>query len=85
MNVLVLMLDSLRPDFLGCGGRDTVLTPHIDEIAARGLLFRNACTEYPPPARSCSSSASAVLLLNGQRRRGSADPDPVPAGWRRNV
>ncbi len=47
MNVLVLMLDSLRPDFLGCGGHDTVRTPHIDEIAARGLFFRNAYAEYP--------------------------------------
>ncbi|MCK4283904.1 MAG: sulfatase [Candidatus Brocadiae bacterium] len=47
MNVLVMMLDSLRPDFLGCGGHGVVQTPHIDRIAAEGILFRNAYAEYP--------------------------------------
>lgn len=47
MKVLVMMLDSLRPDFLGCGGHEAVKTPHIDRIAAEGVFFPNAYAEYP--------------------------------------
>ena len=47
MNILVIMLDSLRPDFLGCGGDKIVKTPHIDKIASEGLFFEQAYAEYP--------------------------------------
>jgi len=47
VNILVVMLDSLRPDYLGCGGHPVVKTPHIDAVASRGTFFRNAYAEYP--------------------------------------
>ena len=47
MNILVMMLDSLRSDYLGCGGHGIVRTPHIDAVAAQGTFFRNAYAEYP--------------------------------------
>jgi len=47
MNVVVLMLDSLRPDFLGCGGHPVVRTPNIDRIAEEGIFFSRAYAEYP--------------------------------------
>lgn len=47
MNIVVIMLDSLRPDFLGCGGNRICRTPYIDEIAAEGIFFENAYAEYP--------------------------------------
>jgi arylsulfatase A-like enzyme len=47
MNIVVLMLDSLRPDYLGCGGNKEVKTPNIDKIAEEGIFFENAFAEYP--------------------------------------
>jgi arylsulfatase A-like enzyme len=54
MNVLVVMLDSLRADYLGCAGHAQVRTPHLDRVAAEGLVFRRAYAEYPItiPART---------------------------------
>lgn len=47
MNVIVIMLDSLRPDYLGCYGNSEVKSPAIDRIAEEGLLFRRAYAEFP--------------------------------------
>ena len=54
MNVLVLMLDSLRPDHLGCYGRDDVRTPHLDRFASEAVVFETAYAEFPNtiPART---------------------------------
>jgi len=41
------MLDSLRPDYLGCGGNKVVKTPNIDKVAEDGIFFENAYAEYP--------------------------------------
>lgn len=41
-NVLFIMADQLRWDYLGCTGHPTIRTPHIDALAARGVRFSNA-------------------------------------------
>lgn len=41
-NVLVIAIDSLRPDHLGCYGYGRPTSPAIDALAARGVLFENA-------------------------------------------
>lgn len=53
-NLIFLMPDQLRADFLGCYGADFVQTPHIDRLAAEGVLYRNAYTPSPicVPARA---------------------------------
>jgi arylsulfatase A-like enzyme len=53
-NLLFLMPDQLRPDFLGCYGASFVPTPHIDALAARGVRFTRAYSEHPicVPARA---------------------------------
>jgi arylsulfatase A-like enzyme len=60
MNVVVLMLDSLRPDFLGCGGHEICKTPRIDGLAAEGVFFENAYAEYPitVPSRTAMVSGN---------------------------
>ena len=45
MNVLVLIIDSLRPDHVGAYGSPQVQTPNIDALAARGLRFNRAFPE----------------------------------------
>ncbi|MCB9899667.1 MAG: sulfatase [Planctomycetes bacterium] len=41
-NVLLVSLDTLRPDRLGCYGGDPALTPRLDALASQGLRFTNA-------------------------------------------
>src|SRR5918911_1928825 len=45
-NVLLITIDTLRPDHLSCyGGKNR--TPNIDSIARSGLLFKNAFSQVP--------------------------------------
>ncbi len=56
-NVLMIAVDDMN-DWVGClGGHPDVDTPHIDALAARGLLFANAHC----PAPVCNPSRVAIL------------------------
>lgn len=39
MNVIVIMLDSLRADHLGCYGNEWIRTPNIDRLARESVLL----------------------------------------------
>jgi len=47
MNILILVIDSLRPDYCGYAGHPTVRTPHLDALAAEGAVLERAYAEYP--------------------------------------
>jgi arylsulfatase A-like enzyme len=59
-NVLFLPVDDLRPE-LGCYGHPMIQSPHIDRLAAEGMLFERA---YVQQAVCAPSRAS---LLTGTR------------------
>ena len=46
-NFLLITLDTLRPDHLGCYGDRQVRTPNIDSLAADGTRFVHAYTPVP--------------------------------------
>nr|WP_302622777.1 sulfatase-like hydrolase/transferase [Sulfitobacter sp. JL08] len=46
-NILFIMYDQLRHDYLGCAGHPTIRTPHMDTLAARGVRFSNAYVQSP--------------------------------------
>ena len=46
-NILFIMADQLRFDYLGCYGHPTIHTPHIDALAARGVRFERAYVQSP--------------------------------------
>jgi len=46
-NVLFIMCDQLRADYLGCGGHPTIRTPNIDALAARGVQFSQSYVQSP--------------------------------------
>ena len=52
-NILLIMTDQHRWDYLSCYGADFVDTPNIDRLAASGVRFTNAFTNAPvcAPAR----------------------------------
>jgi arylsulfatase A-like enzyme len=45
MNVLLLIVDSLRPDHVGAYGSPQIQTPTVDSLANRGLRFNRAFPE----------------------------------------
>jgi len=46
-DIVLISLDCVRPDFLGCYGCRTVRTPHLDRMAARGVVFDRAVSQAP--------------------------------------
>ncbi len=47
MNILFIMFDQLRFDYLSCAGHPALHTPNIDRIAARGVRFTRAYVQSP--------------------------------------
>src|SRR5512138_46712 len=47
LNVLLVTIDTLRPDRLSCYSPKFVQTPQIDALAARGVLFERAFAHAP--------------------------------------
>jgi len=56
-NVLFIICDQLRADHLGFAGNQVVRTPHIDSIAARGMVFDNAWVANPV----CMPNRSTIM------------------------
>ena len=52
MNILFIMFDQLRFDYLSCQGHPHLHTPHIDSIAEKGVRFTRAYVQSP----TCGSS-----------------------------
>ena len=46
-NILFIMCDQLRFDYLACAGHPHIRTPHIDALAARGVRFDRAYVQSP--------------------------------------
>ncbi len=45
MNVMVIVADTWRFDYLGFHGNDWIRTPNIDRLAAESTVFENAHAE----------------------------------------
>lgn len=57
-NILLVVPDQLRPEWIGVAGEVPVRTPHADALAARGVRFTNALCASPlcAPSRACLAS-----------------------------
>ncbi len=47
MNILFIMYDQLRFDYLSCAGHPHLQTPNFDRVAARGVRFSQAYVQSP--------------------------------------
>ncbi|SFQ07939.1 sulfatase-like hydrolase/transferase [Tranquillimonas alkanivorans] len=47
MNILFIMYDQLRFDYLGCAGHPRLHTPNFDRVARMGVRFTNAYCQSP--------------------------------------
>ena len=67
MNVIVILADSLRFDYLGCYGNTWIKTPNIDKFAEESTLFENAYAEGLPtiPVRKACFTGRYILPFSG--------------------
>ncbi len=56
-NVVLITIDTVRADHVGCYGYKLIETPHLDALAAAGVRFTNAYTPVP-----ITLSAHSVML-----------------------
>src|SRR3954465_12515353 len=60
-NVLLISLDTLRPDHLGCYGYGKPTSPNLDRFAAQGVVFKD-CRARAPGARPSRMSRFTSML-----------------------
>ncbi len=68
-NVVFLLTDDQRFDAMGCAGNPVVRTPHLDRLAAGGVLFRNSFAT----TSICATSRASFLCGQYARRHGVHD------------
>ena len=69
-NVVLITIDALRADHLGCMGYKRNTTPNIDILAKRGVLFKNAIANGPGTPISFQSILTSTypLMYGGYER-----------------
>jgi len=77
MNIFVIMLDSLRPDHLGCYGNHWIKTPYIDDFSKECVIFEKAYSEGLPtlPVRTALFTGRYTLMRRGWQH---LEPDDIP-------
>jgi choline-sulfatase len=60
-NILIIMADQLAPAFLPAYGHKLVKTPHLDALAAQGVVFDNAYCASPLCSPSRASFMAGLL------------------------
>jgi choline-sulfatase len=60
LNLILVTIDTLRADRLGCYGYSKVETPNLDKIARQGVLFENAVAQAPITAPSHASMMTGL-------------------------
>ena len=54
-NILLITVDTLRPDYLSANGYDLNTSPSIDQLISRGLYFSRAVTPIPRTTQALAS------------------------------
>ncbi len=60
-NVILISIDTLRPDHLGCYGYDKPTSPNLDRFASEAAIFDNCFSHAPMTGPSCASFLTGFL------------------------
>src|SRR5262249_6607293 len=63
-NIFLLVIDSLRPDYIGAYNPKVDFTPNIDALARESAVFRHAYTQYAGTTLSEPAIWSGAQLLH---------------------
>ncbi len=87
MNVIVIMADSWRFDYLGCYGNDWIKTPNIDKFAEESTVFENAYAEGCPtiPTRRALLTGRYTLPYSGWRPLNAEDRTLADILWSESI
>jgi arylsulfatase A-like enzyme len=78
-NLLLVTVDTLRADFLGCYGYPGGNTPNLDRIAQEGVLFEDTITVMGKTGPAFASLFSSLFPpTHGARRNGVRMREDVP-------
>ena len=72
-NLIIITLDTTRPDFLGCYGNSQIQTPNIDRFANDSVLFKNAVSQTSTTATSHATIFTGKypfehgVIINGKK------------------
>jgi arylsulfatase A-like enzyme/Tfp pilus assembly protein PilF len=78
LNLLLVTLDTVRSDHLGCYGDAAAETPHLDALARQGVRFARASSPVPLTLPSHTTILTGLLPPHhGTRNNGTA---PLAAG-----
>ena len=59
--VILVSIDTLRPDHLGCYGYGRDTSPHLDRFAQDAIVFENCLSQAPTTRPSCGSLLTGFL------------------------
>lgn len=59
-NIVVVAIDTLRPDHLGCYGYERATSPHIDALAAESVVFDQAIAAGIPTMPAFTTMSSGL-------------------------
>lgn len=78
-NVVIVSVDTLRADFLGCYGSPWATSPHLDGLAAESLVYDDFLCEVPLTGPSFGSfMTSRYPRTTGMTRNGLRMPAEAP-------
>lgn len=93
-NIVFIFSDQQRADTMGYAGDPVAITPHLDQLAAQGTVFRHCCTSSPVcmPARASMMTGHPVhqhgvwAFANPELRHGQSHVRNIrDAGYRTGV
>ena len=75
-NILLISIDTLRADHVGCYGHTRDTTPMIDHLASEGMIFDRAISQAP--TRTIGNDSNCPMVAPAKRKPRCA------SGWRKN-
>ena len=68
-HILLITIDTLRRDRLGCYGYSLNTSPFLDRLAREGVIFKHAVTPIP----LTDPSHATILMWSGRCRSGNSE------------
>ncbi|NDA68794.1 MAG: sulfatase, partial [Verrucomicrobia bacterium] len=74
-NILWLVAEDMSPDAVACYGAKQVWTPHLDQLASRGMRYTRAFTTAPvcSPSRSAFMTGMYQITIGAHHHRSHRD------------